>query len=391
MRIAQVVASYHPQLGGVETHVRSLAQGCAQAGDDVTVLTHQIDDSPADEWIDGVRILRFPMTVGLRNYPLSFSLFRYLRSHTAEFDIVHAHSYHTLVGHSAVGTGLPFVFTAHYHGTGHTRFRAFLHLLYRPAGARQLEAASAVICVSEAERDLLASDFPGVAAKAVTIPNGTTPKLRHAECDLLAPGEPVVLTVGRLERYKNVDLIIDAFRALPSPATLVVVGDGPDRQRLERHAKTTEPGWPILFTGRVPDVVLDGLLARCDVVTSASDHEAFGLVLADGLASGARVVASGIPAHVELACLAGADAAVALVDARDTSKFAELLAASIRPSRTPTSDIKLPSWAKVVESTRELYSQVALQNQLSTKGTRSDMPELPVLPRAAEQAPAESA
>ena len=41
--------------------------------------------------------------------------------------------------------------------------------------------------------------------------------------------EPVILTVGRLERYKNVDLIIDAFRALPSSAILVIVGDGPDR------------------------------------------------------------------------------------------------------------------------------------------------------------------
>ena len=40
-------------------------------------------------------------------------------------------------------------------------------------------------------------------------------------------GEPVVLTVGRLERYKNVDLIIDAFRALPYSAILFVVGDGP--------------------------------------------------------------------------------------------------------------------------------------------------------------------
>jgi hypothetical protein len=51
MRIAQIVASYHPRIGGVETHVGHLAQGCAEAGDDVTVLTHQVDGYPVDEWI----------------------------------------------------------------------------------------------------------------------------------------------------------------------------------------------------------------------------------------------------------------------------------------------------------------------------------------------------
>ena len=61
-----------------------------------------------------------------------------------------------------------------------------------------------------------------------------------------------------------------------------------------------------MFTGKVSDAVLDSLFAQADVVTSASDHEAFGLSLAEGLASGARVVASRIPAHVALGRLAGA-------------------------------------------------------------------------------------
>ncbi len=295
MRIAQVVASYHPRIGGVETHVRRLAQGCAKAGDDMTVLTHQVDDSPVDEWIGAVRVRRFPLTVSSGTYPLSLSLFRHLRSHAADFDLVHVHSYHTLVGHAAVGSGLPLIFTPHYHGTGHTPMRAVLHRLYRPAGARQFRAADAVICVSDAERDLVIKNFPVVAGKVVTIPNGTDPKLLEPDEDSVMLREPVVLTVGRLERYKNVDLIIDAFRALSSPAILVVVGDGPDRSRLERHAEASEPGWPVNFTGRIPDPTLDRLFAQATVVTSASDHEAFGLTLGEGLASGARVVASGIP------------------------------------------------------------------------------------------------
>ena len=191
----------------------------------------------AEEWVDGVRVLRFPLTLKGRNYQASLALFRYIKENVAEFDLVHAHSYHTLMGHAAVRTHLPFVFTPHYHGTGHTSFRAFLHRLYRSLGSRQFRAADAIICNSESERALVLRDFPWAAAKLVTIPLGTDVIRSAAGDDRLELTEPVLLTVGRLERYKNVDLVIDAFRALPFPASLVVVGEGPERVRLEQYAK----------------------------------------------------------------------------------------------------------------------------------------------------------
>jgi glycosyltransferase involved in cell wall biosynthesis len=391
VRIAQVVSSYHPRIGGVETHVRRLAQGCAEAGDSVTLLTHQVGDAPDDEWVGAVRVLRFPLTVSSRTYPLSLCLFRYLKRHAADFDLVHAHNYHTLVGHAAVRSGLPFVFTPHYHGTGHTPLATFLHRLYRGAGARLFTAANAVICVSQPECELVTRDFPGPTAKIVVIPNGTDPRRPASGHDGIIPDTPVVLTVGRLERYKNVDLIIDAFRALPTPATLVVVGDGPDRRRLEQRAGAGGPGWPVVFTGTIPDARLDRLFAQAIVVSSASDHEAFGLTLAEGLASGARVVASTIPAHAAVARLVGTDAPVALVDPRDTKRFTDVLAASLDAGRIPPAGLSLPSWAEVAGTTRELYSQVLLPNQLAyRRGPPSDMP-LRSLPRAAESAPTESA
>jgi 1,2-diacylglycerol 3-alpha-glucosyltransferase len=357
------VSSYHPRLGGVETHVQHLAQGCAEAGDRVTVLTHQFDASSVDEWIDAVRVRRFPLTMSSENYQFSLGLFRYLRTHTEDFDLVHMHSYHTLVGHAAVGNGLPLVFTPHYHGTGHTAFRSVLHWLYRPAGARLFRAADAVICVSDAERNLVIKDFPGVTGKVSTIPNGTDAKPLVSDEDSDTPPEPVVLTVGRLERYKNIDLIIDACRALASSTTLVVVGDGPDRSRLERHAKASEPGCPVHFAGRISDSMLDRWLAQASVVTSASDHEAFGLTLAEGLVSGARVVASAIPAHAEFARLAGVGAPVTLVDPRDARQFTDSLEAALCAGRVPTGSFNLPSWAEVIADTRELYSQLSLQGR----------------------------
>jgi glycosyltransferase involved in cell wall biosynthesis len=365
-----VVSSYHPRIGGVETHAQRLAQGCAEAGDDVVVLTHQQDDARPDERVGGARVLRFPMTVPFPNYALSLGLFGYLRAHAADFDVVHVHSYHTIVGHAAVRSRLPLVFTPHYHGTGHTPFRAFLHRLYRPAGARLFRAADTVICVSDVERDLVTRDFPDVAGRVVTIPNGTDPKRPADHNGGVTGNGPVVLTVGRLERYKNVDCIIDAFRALPCPATLVVVGDGPDRTRLERHAQVAGPGWPVHFAGRIPDAVLDQLFVTARVVVSASDHEAFGLTLAEGLVSGARVVASAIPAHTELARRAGLGAAVDLVDPHDTRRFTASLANSLLAGRVPTGSVKLPSWADVVQDTRDLYARVRAGGHLRYAGRR---------------------
>ena len=388
LKIAYVVSSYHPRLGGVETHVRQLAQGCVEAGDHVTVLTHQSDASAVDEWIGGVRVRRFPLTMSSENYQFSLSLFRHLRTHAAHFDLVHVHSYHTLVGQAAVGNGLPLVFTPHYHGTGHTTFRAVLHRLYRPAGARLFRAADAVICVSDAERDLVIKDFPDVAGKVGTIPNGTDPKQLLPNEDSVMPREPVVLTAGRLERYKNVDLIIDAFRALPSSAILVIVGDGPDRSRLERHAKGSEPGWPVQFTGRISDSMLERWFARAKVVTSASDHEAFGLTLAEGLASGARIVASAIPAHAELADLAGVGTPVTLVDARDAMQFRDSLTAALCASQASPRDLKLPSWAEVIADTREVYSRVTCEALVDRRAV--DM-QLLIPPRGADPAITESA
>jgi glycosyltransferase involved in cell wall biosynthesis len=301
--------------------------------------------------------------VDSRAYPLSLSLFRHMSAHAAEFDIAHVHSYHTLVGHAAVDKGVPLVFTPHYHGTGHTRLRAFLHWLYRPAGARLFREADAVICVSDAERALVIKDFPDVTSKVGVIPNGTDRKSHAQDSEQILPHEPLVVTVGRLERYKNVDLIIDAFQALPSPARLVVVGDGPDRPRLEQHAEASDSAWPVSFTGKILDSELDRLLAQANVVTSASDHEAFGLAVADGLAAGTQVVASSIPAHLELARLAGTDASITLVDPRDAGKFADSLAAALRAGRVSAPDLKLPSWAEVIADTRDVYSQVRSQGR----------------------------
>ena len=365
MKIAQVVARYHPAIGGVETHVRRLTQDLSAMGDQVTVLTHQISNSPAIETDGSIHILRFPLTVGLMHYPFSRDLFRYLLEHAADFDVVHSHNYHTIVGQAAIRSRRPFVFTPHYHGTGHTGFRTMLHHVYRPIGARQFEAANAIICVSEAERGLVVRDFPRTNQKIRVIPNGTDTRIGAARQRRETSGEHIVLAVGRLQRYKNIDLVINAFHALSHHATLVIVGEGPERPRLEQLARSVDHrGRFVHFTGRITDQELDGLFARAEVITSASAHEAFGLFIAEGLVAGAHVVASDIPAHQEIARMAGPHAPVTLVNPRDTRQFAAALAAALDEGPVSADSVKLPSWDYVVNRTRELYTQVSTGSRL---------------------------
>jgi glycosyltransferase involved in cell wall biosynthesis len=80
-----------------------------------------------------------------------------------------------------------------------------------------------------------------------------------------------VLSVGRLDRAKRIDLLIDAARQGGFP--VVIAGDGPDRERLESHADGS-----VRFAGRVSEEELADLYARCLAVYYAPVDEDFGMV-----------------------------------------------------------------------------------------------------------------
>ncbi len=104
----------------------------------------------------------------------------------------------------------------------------------------------------------------------------------------VAPDQPVVLYVGRLAAEKNVELVFDAFRAMRSRARrarLVVVGDGPLRERLEKQ----EP--EAVFVGVRRGTELAEHYASADLFLFPSLTDTFGNVVAEALASGLLVVA----------------------------------------------------------------------------------------------------
>jgi len=86
-----------------------------------------------------------------------------------------------------------------------------------------------------------------------------------------------VLSVGRLDRAKRIDLMLEALAAEPS-LRAVVAGDGPDRPRLEELARRRGLDGRVVFAGRVSAEELADLYARCLAVYYAPVDEDFGMV-----------------------------------------------------------------------------------------------------------------
>ncbi len=98
---------------------------------------------------------------------------------------------------------------------------------------------------------------------------------------------PLVLAVGRLVYYKGYEHLIEAARGLE--ATLVIVGDGPERERLERLAAGLDN---VHLTGRLGEDELAAHLAAADcfAMSSTSRAESFGIAVAEAQAMGLPAV-----------------------------------------------------------------------------------------------------
>jgi glycosyltransferase involved in cell wall biosynthesis len=102
-----------------------------------------------------------------------------------------------------------------------------------------------------------------------------------------------ILSLGRLVHWKGFELSLRAYarlrRELPD-AEYWLVGDGPERERLERMAAQMEVGDKVRFFGNVPRTEVLNLLAECDVLVHPSLHDSGGWVCVEAMAAGRPVV-----------------------------------------------------------------------------------------------------
>jgi glycosyltransferase involved in cell wall biosynthesis len=353
-RVVLIAPGFAPTTGGVETHVGALARGLSMRGIDVEAwVPDRTVSGSLTERVDDLVVRRFASTRSTR-FPIAPGLYQYARTHLDDRTTVHVHGFHNIAAAAvlAARTPVPFVFTPHFHGGGHTRLATVAHLGYRPVGGRLFAQARAVIAVSDAEAGLIGRRFPLVRPQVIH--NGAD------VADIAAaagrPAEaPTVLVLGRLESYKRVDRTIEAFARTRAGGQLVIIGDGPDRDRLTRLARQSCRAPDIRFLGRLPRADVHSWLRTARCVVSLSEHEAFGLVALEAAAAGASAVLSDIPAHREVARMLPAGV-VALVPSTPAAIAGEL----DRLIPTPRSSAReVRDWSTVADEHLEVYRDVA--------------------------------
>ena len=122
---------------------------------------------------------------------------------------------------------------------------------------------------------------------------------RNVSASSLTERADVVLTVGRLAPEKDYISLIRAFAKLNRPqADLIIVGDGPERQKLQGETDRLGLAGRVQFPGYVSEPWSFYKRAKCFALTSTS--ESFGNVVVEALAHGLPVIATNAPGPVEI-------------------------------------------------------------------------------------------
>jgi glycosyltransferase involved in cell wall biosynthesis len=360
LRVAMVSALALPAMGGIETHVHEVSRRLATAGVDVTVLT--TDGSgrlPVDEEVAGYRVRRFRTYPRSKDYALAPGLIRHLM--TERYDAVHVQGIRTLLAPTALAAaqraGSATVLTLHTGGN-----RSVLRQSLRPLQFRLsvpfLRRASAVVAVCEFERHNFAS-LLGVGDEAIRlIRNGSDP----LPIDPLAEthdGSPLVVSVGRLERFKGHHRILGAMPdilAQAPDARLVLVGDGPYEKQLRTMADRLGVADQVSIQCYGPERrgSLGKLVADADLFCLLSESEAHPIAVMEAVGAGTRALVADTTGLSELG-RAGLVTTIAL-EASPSQIATAALDLAAGPRMVPP---QLLSWDECAAELHELYREIA--------------------------------
>jgi glycosyltransferase involved in cell wall biosynthesis len=351
MRVALVASSYLPRSGELERHVDELARGLTRRGVQVEVLTQATPRglSPVSEF-EGFVVRRFASSFGHAHLAVAPGLWEHLRRTAASFDLVHAHTVHPPLALAAARAHpRRFVFTPH------APVQRILHWPNTRMTGALVGYAAQTVCTAAVESDLLRSRFPGAADRISVVPHGVDVAAIQAARPLGHPGK-VVLSAGRLERYKRMDLAIGAMPALDPAFRLALVGDGPARQKLLAHAADLRVSSRVEFPGSVPDAELYRWLRTGRVAVALAEADSSGLQIIEALSAGVPVVASDIPVHREAATHADAAAVKFVSPAGSPLEVADCISEAAELAVPHTVQLPVPTWDEVVERTLGLYT-----------------------------------
>jgi alpha-1,6-mannosyltransferase len=336
VRVVQLANFYGPRSGGLRTALHHLGGGYARHGHEVFLVVPG-RSFRCEQLPNGVRriTLRAPIIPGTGGYravdPWRVrALLDRLRP-----DRLEVSDRLTLrgMGHWAAARGVPSVVISH------ERLDRLLEQFLVPrrpavsgadwANRRMAASYDTVVCTTDFARE----EFDRIGATNVRrVPLGVdlrefTPGRRDTSvrADLARGARTLMIHCGRLSPEKHVERSVDTLAELHESGhdvRLVIAGDGPRRDALERRAA----GLPVTFLGFVSSrSQVATLLASADVSLAPGPHETFGLAALEALASGTPIVVSASSALREIVA-PGCGAAVSDDAPAFASAVASLLA-----------------------------------------------------------------
>lgn len=305
MKILLHCVYYPPEVGGLESHVHTLARALVERGHEVRVVTSRsMAGLPARETLDGVEVHRTWLPArsapgwvahALGSVPRTTRLAR-------DTDVIHAQAFGSIVpclaGRSR--SGAPLVATLH---TSH-----FLRRAEKPAWRpilRALIRRPERVLAASAEIAAVAEELaPGVRVEALV--NGVeTSVFRPVEPALEGAGGWRIVVPRRLFEKNGVEYFVRAFPAVLEEAgagEAVIIGDGPERTRLEALARELGVAGRIRFLGRRSHDEMPGILSGADLAVFPSLMEATSVAALEAMACEVPVAASrvgGLPEIVD--------------------------------------------------------------------------------------------
>ena len=288
----------NPRAGGAEVHLHETFGRLAQRGWRITLISSGWPGASSETELDGIQVHR----VGSRlSYPIPAVRAARRLLVREPWDVV-VEDLNKVPLFTPLWTRTPLLLLVH-HLFGRTAFQEAslpvalpTWLLEKPIG--RVYRGVQGVAVSASTRDDLVRR--GLAPEDFRIiPNGVDVDAFHPAGSGERFQEPTVVYLGRLQRYKRVDLLLQALRVLQAQgvrARLLIAGKGPYRPTLEEEVKRLglEPG-RVRFLGFISEEEKRDLLARAWIHLLASPKEGWGISNLEAAASGTPTVASDSP------------------------------------------------------------------------------------------------
>jgi phosphatidylinositol alpha-mannosyltransferase len=359
VRIAIVCPYAWDRFGGVQTHVAALSRTLAERDHEVAVFA-PFSRTRSDGSGEGVvklvgRAVDIPANGSVAPIALGPGAAAGVRRALIEFrpDVVHLHEplIPSLSMWALVSTSAPSV------GTFHAATeKSFGYWAARPVLNRAMKRLSVRTAVSDAARRLVARYFPG---EYVLTPNGVQAAQFASADPLDLEGDRNILFLGRIERRKGLEVLIQAMTRLARlHATLIVAGTGPQERHCRRLAE--QLGVRTRWLGSVPQEDLARVYKSARVYCAPGLRgESFGIVLIEAMAAGTPLVCSDLDGFRSVA-----SGAAELVPPGDPGRLADALRRVLsddelaaRMSKSGTRLALMYDWSRLAAGVEAVYQR----------------------------------